>query len=101
MNVEFLDIASDELHDAFEYYEYQQSNLGYRFISEVNNAVNLIKMYPSAWHKLSNSTRRCLVKTFPYGVIYQERDDTIVIIAVMNLHRKPNYWVNRVQTSQS
>ena len=97
MNATFLDIAAKELDDTFEYYEYQQKNLGLRFILEVENTIERIKYYPKAWHVLSENTRRCLVKNFPYGIIYQERDnDFILIIAVMNLHRQPNYWIDRI-----
>ena len=62
MNVEFLSIATSELDDAFEYYEYQQQDLGYRFISEVESAVERIQFYPEAWHSLSIITRRCQAK---------------------------------------
>ena len=98
MTISFLDAAIVELDDAFEYYEYQQQKLGYRFVGEVQNALNRISSYPQAWHKFSHSTRRCLVKNFPYGVIYKEQDEgSILIIAIMNLHRKPNYWANRIK----
>ena len=97
MNVTFLEIASLELDDAFEYYEYQQQNLGHRCVYEVENAIERIKYYPKAWHTFSHSTRRCLVKGFPYGVLYQEiEENSILIVAVMNLHRKPNYWIERL-----
>ena len=96
INVEFLDLAQKELDDTFDYYEYQQSDLGLRFVQEVYNAIALIKSYPAGWSKVSKNTRRCLVKTFPYGVIYQEREDFILIVAITNLHRKPNYWVERI-----
>ena len=94
--VQFLKLAQQELDDAFNYYEYQQANLGYRFIQEVHDAIELIKLYPSGWSQISKNTRRCLLKTFPYGVIYQQRKDMVLIVAIANLHRKPNYWVNRV-----
>ena len=45
--VQFLKLAQQELDDAFNYYEYQQANLGYRFIQEVHDAIELIKLYPS------------------------------------------------------
>lgn len=32
---------------------------------------------------------------FPFGIIYYQRDDEIIILAVMQLNRKPNYWQNR------
>lgn len=98
MKALFLDAAIVELDDAFEYYEYQQDGLGYRFVREVQNALHRITNYPHAWHKFSHNTRRCLVKNFPYGIIYQEQDKHILlIVAIMNLHREPNYWANRIK----
>ena len=32
MKISILDEASAELDDTFQYYEYEQENLGYRFI---------------------------------------------------------------------
>lgn len=95
MKVEFLKLAQQELDDAFEYYEYQQVDLGYRFVEEVYNTLDLIKTYPLGWSAVSQNTRRCLLKTFPYGVIYQKRANSILVVAIANLYREPNYWVNR------
>ena len=94
--VEFLDLAQNELDDTFEYYEFQQENLGYRFVDEVMNSLELIVSYPEAWTKSSASTRRCLIKTFPYGIIYQKRDNLILVVAIANLHKEPDYWVSRL-----
>lgn len=96
MNIKFLELAQKELDETFEYYEYQQENLGYRFIYEVQEAVDRIKFYPKGWHPLSKNNRRCLIKNFPYGLIYQIKENYIFIIAVANLHREPNYWIDRV-----
>jgi len=38
-----------------------------------------------------------MIKSFPYGIIYQAKEEEIVIVAVANLHRKPNYWIDRVE----
>ncbi|PRM91572.1 plasmid stabilization protein [Aliarcobacter cryaerophilus] len=97
MKINILDEASAELDDAFQYYEYEQENLGYRFISKFTDVLELIKFYPNGWHPLSKRVRRCLVKGFPYGIIYQVREEEIIIVAVANLHRKPNYWVERIK----
>lgn len=93
--VEFLEPAQEEMDEAFEYYEFEQTNLGYRFINEVKNALQRIISFPDAWQKITINTHRCLVKNFPFGIIYEIRADKILIIAVANLHRKPNYWQNR------
>ena len=97
MNINIIDEASAELNDAFEYYEYEQKNLGYKFISRFRDALELIKFFPNGWHLLSEKVRRCLIKGFPYGIIYQIREEEILIVAVANLHRKPNYWVDRTR----
>ena len=94
--IEFLKISQIELDETFVYYENIQNDLGYRFINEVKESISLIQNYPNAWHNLSNRTKRCLVKNFPYGIIYQIRKDKILIVAIANLHRKPNYWKNRI-----
>lgn len=96
MEVRFLELAQKELAEAYDYYEYQQKNLGLRFINEVEKSIDLIKYYPKGWHSLSKNSRRCLDKNFPYGVVYQIKEDYILILAIVNLHRKPNYWINRI-----
>jgi plasmid stabilization system protein ParE len=78
LNIEFLEVAQKELDDAFEYYEYQQENLGYRFISEVQKAISLIVQHPKAWSRVSKNARRCLLKSFPYGVVYQQKENLIL-----------------------
>ncbi len=95
MNVYFLDVAEQEFNDAFEYYESEQEGLGARFKTEVTKTLLRITAYPSAYQKLSKRTRRCLVAKFPYGIIYQQSQEEILIIAVANLHRKPDYWLAR------
>lgn len=41
-------------------------------------------------------TRLCRFKRFPYGLVYQQRHDYILIVAVIHLKRKPGYWKNRL-----
>lgn len=37
MNIEFLELVKLELNETFEYYEYQEPKIGYRFIKAVAN----------------------------------------------------------------
>ena len=95
METYFLDVAAKELKDAVEYYETEQAGLGVRFKSEVARAIARISKHPTAYQQLSKRTRRCLIAKFPYGIIYQQNDNEILIIAVAHLHRKPDYWLSR------
>ena len=96
MEIQFLELAEQELDETYKYYEYQQKDLGNRFINEIQKSIELIKYYPKGWHPLSKNSRRCLVKNFPYGVVYQIKENYILVVAIVNLHRKPNYWVGRL-----
>ena len=53
--------------------------------------IQRILAFPTAWQKLDGDIRRCLINRFPFGVIYYQRDNEIIILAIMQLQRKPNY----------
>lgn len=96
MNVRFLQEAQAELDDAIEYYNHEYEGLGLEFLHEVLNAIERAQTFPTAWHPLSENTRRCQTRRFPYGIIYSVLKDTLLIISVSHLHRKPNHWKNRI-----
>lgn len=96
MKVRFLEAARAELRGGVRFYNAQQAGLGHRFRDEVRATVERIRSLPEAWPPLSENTRRCLVHRFPYGLIYQVRDDEILIVAVAHLHREPEHWKDRI-----
>jgi hypothetical protein len=89
MRIRFLEIAQIELDDAIEYYNYEVPGLGDAFFTEVLNILDRIGKYPEAWQPFSKRTRRCQTRRFPYGIMYQIRKDEILVVAIANLHRKP------------
>lgn len=95
MTYSFHAEAEYELNQAVDYYNECQPLLGWDLAREVRAAIQNIVNFPKAWTRLSKNTRRCLVNRFPYGVIYQIVGEGILIIAVMNLNRKPGYWRER------
>lgn len=100
MNVDFLQPAQAELVDAVAYYNLQSEGLGYEFAVEVKRTLGRIMQYPDAWSALSERTRRCRTSRFPYGVVYQVRGETILIVAVMHLHARPGSWKSRLRASR-
>jgi mRNA-degrading endonuclease RelE of RelBE toxin-antitoxin system len=98
MKMRFLDIAQLALDQAIEYYNCESPGLGYEFLTEVLKALDRIGEFPEAWHRLSERTRRCQTRRFPYGIIYQIRDNEILVVAIANLHRRPEYWKNRLKS---
>jgi hypothetical protein len=95
MTFSFHPEADEEFNIAIDYYENNDPGLGYDFSIEVYSAIQNIVNFPNAWPIIEEDIRRCLVKRFPYGIIYGIEHDAIFILAVMHLHRHPDYWKNR------
>jgi plasmid stabilization system protein ParE len=87
--------AESELIEAAAYYEAQQCDLGKRFLASVQDAINRIVVNPLLYPVIELDIRRCLTRTFPFGLLFRDRPDNIQVIAVMHLHREPTYWKNR------
>jgi plasmid stabilization system protein ParE len=95
MNVVWHPLARAELLDAAEYYEAQRAHLGERFVTEVDRAIEYVRSFPNAWPRVSPLSRRIRTRRFPYGIVYQTKGDAVHILAVMHLHRRPDYWRER------
>lgn len=97
MTCSFHAEAAREFEKAIEYYEVREAGLGFDFASEVRGAIQRIVDYPEAWGELQPGVRRCLVRRFPYGVVYAIHSSQIIILAVMHLRRRPGYWRDRTE----
>ena len=93
--IRFHPQAETEMIDAAAWYEAQQTDLGKRFLTSVQDALNRVELNPELYPIIECDVRRCLTKTFPFGVLFRNTSDMIVIMAVMHLHRDPDYWKNR------
>ena len=51
--------------------------------------------YPEAGPLIIGAIRRRLVPRFPYALLYSIKRDKVRVLAVMNLKRRPMYWVGR------
>jgi len=93
--VRFHPAAEAEMIAAAAYYESRQAELGSRFLASVQDAVNRIVINPRMYVVVEADVRRCLARIFPFGVLFREQPEEIVVMAVMHLHRDPDYWKNR------
>lgn len=95
MKVLVLSCAEAEFAEAVDYYNGQGPGLGYEFAAEVQRAFERISHHPHAWPVFTARTRRCLTDRFPFGVLYQVRDQMILVGAIMHLKRDPKRWQDR------
>ena len=95
MLVSFHDLAKVELHEAAQYYERESRGLGEAFVTEVERCSDAIVRFPEAGPVVHGSIRRRLVRRFPYALLYRVKPAGVRVLALMNLKRRPAYWVGR------
>lgn len=67
------------------------------FEAKIEEATALAMSFPDMWREVARGIRRCLVRRFPYGIVYAHDDATFYILAIMHLHAKPDYWKSRTK----
>jgi plasmid stabilization system protein ParE len=96
MLIRFSEFANNELIDACDWYELQQSGLGLRFKRDVREAVQRIAVTPLLFPIELGEVRRYIMNRFPYILRYVLRKDEIWVMAISHQHRRPDYWIERV-----
>lgn len=95
MPLRFHPEADAEMMEAAVIYETQQQDLGKRFLSAVQNSVNLIQINPALYPVIHIDVRRCVTKIFPFNVLFRVTSSQIIVIAIMHQSRNPDYWKSR------
>jgi hypothetical protein len=97
MMVIILSAADEELVEGKEYHDRQRQGLGNEFVDAFEEAIGRIVDFPEAWGLIAKKVRCCIFNRFDYGVVYIVRGETIFVLAVMHLKRRPGYWKNRLR----
>ena len=98
MRHEFHPEAVLEFEEAVQFYKQRGRNLGRRFAGEIRTTIAKIVATPECWRILERDVRRCLVRVFPYSVLYTIEADFILIVAIAHGKRRPGYWRHRLTT---
>lgn len=97
MKYVFHPAALTEYSEAVEFYAERRVEIAQKFINAVENTIFKIVEYPTRWPVIDEDIRRCLMRKFPYGILYTIEDNFILILAVMHCSREPGYWKDRIQ----
>ena len=90
--VEFHPLAADEAEAAGRWYRERNEGASARFQRELERAVDLISERPNTGSPYLGSTRRVLLRRFPFFVVYRVRGDSVQVLAVAHARRRPGYW---------
>ena len=86
---------AEYVHAAQEY-SAVSPELGGRFYDEIERLIVEVCQWPEAYRCIRPPVRRHFSTIFPYGVLYEDKPEVVRILAVMPLHRDPEYWVHRL-----
>lgn len=97
--VRFHAAAARELRQELERYDEQLSGLGDALIAEVEEVLHRISTFPELGAPYVDRTRRIVLRTFPFTLIYTAGAHELVVVAVAHQRRRPLYWLRRVEVS--
>src|ERR1043166_6700768 len=97
MRVIFHPDAHAEMIAQAQYYENRSEGLGADFLDAVEETTRRIAQSHNAGLIESVTIRKRLVSGFPFTILYAVQPDRIYIAAVMHQHRRPGYWLKRVE----
>ena len=92
--LDILSLVKYDIFDGFNWYEAKRLGLGNEFIEEIETTIKYIEKYPNHYQiKYRNKYREAVVKRFPYLIIYEIIESTVLIYSVFpskdNPYSKP------------
>lgn len=89
--IRVLSAAENDIDEAFEYYSDINSNLGQRFIKQLNSAFNDLKKNPF-YQIRYDSFRMKIVTKFPYIIHYilDEDRQIVFVYGIRNSYQNPD-----------
>jgi plasmid stabilization system protein ParE len=85
-----------EAWEAFHWYADRSETAADNFWEELRAARQAVARKPETWSPYLHGTRCFSLQRFPYGLVYLERGDRIIGIAVAHFKRRPGYWRKRL-----
>lgn len=89
--------AELEIEDAFERYRRENPRIADRFLDDISKSLKKIQQNPRLYPSYTGNTRRRILGSFPYSVIYQEKEEVILIVAIAHAKRREGYWAKRLK----
>lgn len=96
LNIDFHPGAEDDFISAIEWYKWRASkSIANRFIQSALEALENITDSPYIFPNEKGEIRKCIMRRFPYKILFEVQQERILILAIAHVKRHPNYWQKR------
>jgi len=86
-----------ELLEARDYYDEQRRGYGERFVEAVEREFELLLEFPNLGEVVGRNLRRRVMSNWPYSIMYANRGDELLVVAIAHHSRQPGYWRSRLR----
>ncbi len=83
-------LATVEIIEAYDWYELQREGLGAEFLEELEFFYNSLERNPHSYTYYEQPIRQGKIKRFPYIIVYEIFDTTVVVYSVFMTDRDPS-----------
>ncbi|MCC6960655.1 MAG: type II toxin-antitoxin system RelE/ParE family toxin [Dehalococcoidia bacterium] len=95
MRVFFHRSARPEAFRAKYWYADRDPHSPETFQDEFDRAIALIEAYPEAGQTYLHGTRRVVLASVPYFIVYRVHARGVTVVAVAHSKQRPGYWSRR------
>ena len=88
--------AEADIAEAALWYESRSLGLGAEFLRAIDVCFAEIRRSPGRFPQIYRTSRRSLVRRFPYAVYFVSTATVIRVLACMHVKRDPRRWQRRV-----
>lgn len=95
-SIELSDEAEVDFYKSYEFYFEDSPKVADTFFKQINFGFENIKQNPKSFPIAHKTTRKYVLKKFPFVIYYRIVDTIIQIVAIFHTSRNPEIWNERI-----
>jgi uncharacterized protein Yka (UPF0111/DUF47 family) len=95
--IELTDEAREDVTIAVKWYDGQKEGLGDLFIEYLDNSLEKIRNYPTAYKKIYRQVRQSAMQKFPYVILFKIVDEVITVHCIFHTSLNPKKKIKRLK----
>jgi plasmid stabilization system protein ParE len=96
----FLPDAKGDYEEALTWYLARSARAAAGFQDAVADGIQRISDLPDPYPFIDTRHRRCLLKRYPYSLVYRTEKSGVLVVAVAHSRRASNYWRRRFRKTE-